>query len=246
MIKLQRPSEPQKLMDNKAVWQKNLNAAIIVYGSYKTIPEKERENLIKHYKDDAIKTPLFESFHQKCAYCECNTTEGGYMEVDHFKPKSLYPESVFEWNNLLPSCRQCNGIKNNYDTGGALLINPYEADPEDAFYYKRIQIKPKEGNYFTMAKQTIEICRLNRYQLLLSRSRILPKLERSCMDIETAITEYNEATSDKEKKRCLRNILDALSTIDSIQKDTETYAGFCRYFFKNDDIYQQAKKLMAV
>jgi hypothetical protein len=86
MIKLQRPSEPQKLIDNKAVWQQNLNTAIAKYGSYKEIPEDEREKLIRYYKDETVKTPLFESSHQKCAYCECNATEGGYMEVDHFRP----------------------------------------------------------------------------------------------------------------------------------------------------------------
>jgi uncharacterized protein (TIGR02646 family) len=245
MIKLQRPPEPQKLIDNKAAWQQNLNASIAKYGSYKKIPEDEREKLIRHYKDDAVKTPLFESSHQKCAYCECNATEGGYMEVDHFRAKSIYPESVFEWNNLLPSCRQCNGIKWDHDTGDDPIINPYEVDPEDAFYYKRIQIKPRDGIYFATAKKTIDVCRLNRETLLTSRSKILPKLEKSCIDIETAITEYNKATTDIEKKRYLRNIREALSTVESIQQDTETYAGFCRHFFKHDDIFQKAKEIIA-
>jgi uncharacterized protein (TIGR02646 family) len=245
MIKLQRLPEPQKLIDNKAAWQQNLNAAIAVYGSYKAIPEGERKKLIRHYNDDAVRTPLFESSHQKCAYCECNATEGGYMEIDHLMPKSIYPESMFEWNNLLPSCRQCNNMKSNHDTGLEPIINPYEANPEDAFFYKRIQIKPKEGVYFATAQQTIDVCRLNRETLLTSRSKILPKLEKSCMDIETAMTEYNKAATDKEKKRCLRNIREALNTVESIQQDTETYAGFCRHFFKNDDVFQKAKEIVA-
>jgi 5-methylcytosine-specific restriction endonuclease McrA len=126
MIKLQRPPEPQKLIDNNAAWQQSLNAAIATHGSYKAIPDAEREKLIRHYKDAAVKTPLFESSHQKCAYCECNATEGGYIEIDHFRPKSIYPESVFEWNNLLPSCRQCNGMKSDHDTGAEPIINGEE------------------------------------------------------------------------------------------------------------------------
>jgi arginyl-tRNA--protein-N-Asp/Glu arginylyltransferase len=65
------------------------------------------------------------------------------------------------------------------------------------------------------------------------------------VNIETAIVEYNEAATDKEKQRCLRNIREALGTVESLQQDRETYAGFCRYYFKNDDIYQKAKKLIA-
>jgi uncharacterized protein (TIGR02646 family) len=244
MIKLQRPDEPQKLIDNKAAWQAGLDAAIAVHGSYKQIPEKERNKLINHYKDNDVKEPLFESSHQKCAYCECKTTEGGYAEVEHYKPKSLYPESTFEWNNLLPVCKHCNSMKGDHDTGTEAIINPYDIDPEEAFVYKRIQINAKDGTYFEMATKTIEVCRLNDYRLLTSRANILPRLECSTMALEEAIENYNAATMEKEKQKHLRNIKAALSTIEITQESTETYAGFCRFFFKNDDAYNKAKKLV--
>jgi uncharacterized protein (TIGR02646 family) len=246
MIKLQRPDEPQKLLDTKAAWQAGLDAAITTHGSYKQIPEKERDKLIIHYKDKEIKEPLFESSHQKCAYCERNATEGGgYMEVEHYKPKSLYPEYIFEWVNLLPACRQCNGIKGTHDTGAEPIINPYDTDPEEAFIYKRIQIKAKDGDYFEMAARTIEVCRLNDESLLTSRAKIMPRLERSCMALEKAIDNYKAATAEKEKQECLRNIKEALSTVEITQENTETYAGFCRFFFKNDDAYNKAKELVS-
>lgn len=39
-----------------------------------------------------------------CGYCEdlCNG------EVDHFRPKSKFPELVYEWNNWVFSCHDCN------------------------------------------------------------------------------------------------------------------------------------------
>jgi uncharacterized protein (TIGR02646 family) len=243
MIKLQRPPEPRKLADNKTVWQANLNAAIASHGSYKQIPEKERDKLIVHYKDKEITTPLFQSSYQKCAYCECNATEGGYMEVEHYKPKSLYPAAIFNWENLLPSCRHCNGIKGAHDTGLEPIINPYKIDPDDAFFYRRIQIKSKEGTYFEMAKKTIEVCRLNDERLLQSRGKIMPKLERVSMALEEAIENYDESNSDKEKQKYLRNIKESLSTAELTQESSETYAGFCRSFFKNDPIYNKAKEL---
>jgi hypothetical protein len=34
-------------------------------------------------------------------------------EVEHIRPKDLYPEAVFSWDNYLYSCGPCNGPKNN-------------------------------------------------------------------------------------------------------------------------------------
>ena len=243
MIKLERPPEPEKLAQNKADWQEALNAAIARYGSYKKIPEQERDKLIKHYKDAEIKEALFASSYQKCGYCECNTAEGGYTQIVHYKPKSLYPELVFEWKNFVPSCAQCNVFKSDHDTGTEPIINPYEINPDEAFYYNRTRIKPKEGDYFNSADQTIEVCNLNRIQLLKARASILAEFDKFCEDIESAMQEYQNAETEKEKQKYRRNIKKALHTAESIQMNTETYAGFCRYYFNNDDTYNKAKNL---
>ena len=46
---------------------------------------------------------------RRCAYCEDSAAD----EVEHFKPKDLYPEMVFVWLNYLYACGPCNGPKNN-------------------------------------------------------------------------------------------------------------------------------------
>jgi uncharacterized protein (TIGR02646 family) len=46
---------------------------------------------------------------RRCMYCEDSVAD----EVEHFKPKDLYPEIVFEWMNYLYACGPCNGPKNN-------------------------------------------------------------------------------------------------------------------------------------
>ena len=45
----------------------------------------------------------------RCLYCEDSLAD----EVEHFKPKDLYPEVVFVWENYLYACGPCNGPKNN-------------------------------------------------------------------------------------------------------------------------------------
>lgn len=44
---------------------------------------------------------------RRCMYCEDSVAD----EVEHIKPKNLYPEEVFVWLNYLYACGPCNGPK---------------------------------------------------------------------------------------------------------------------------------------
>jgi len=46
---------------------------------------------------------------RRCMYCEDSVAD----EVEHFRPKDLYPEVVFAWKNFLYACGPCNRKKNN-------------------------------------------------------------------------------------------------------------------------------------
>jgi len=83
---------------------------------------------------DELKRQLLESSQGKCAYCECRITEESkYLEVEHFLPKDTYPDEVLTWDNLLPSCKRCNGQKGTHDTGVEPIVDPYRSDPRDHF-----------------------------------------------------------------------------------------------------------------
>ena len=45
----------------------------------------------------------------RCMYCE----DSGADEIEHVRPKSLYPEQTFVWENYLYACGRCNGPKSN-------------------------------------------------------------------------------------------------------------------------------------
>ena len=44
---------------------------------------------------------------RRCMFCE----DSARIDLDHFRPKSLYPELVFAWVNYLYVCKQCNTDK---------------------------------------------------------------------------------------------------------------------------------------
>jgi len=45
----------------------------------------------------------------RCMYCEDSVAD----EIEHVRPKTLYPEQTFVWENYLYACGPCNGPKSN-------------------------------------------------------------------------------------------------------------------------------------
>ncbi|MGB4486839.1 MAG: retron system putative HNH endonuclease [Pseudomonas veronii] len=243
MIKLSRMPEPQYLIDNKEALREALEKAIDVYGSYEFIPKLEKERLVSYYRHKDIKAPLVESSYGKCAFCECIPSEGGNVEVEHYKPKSLYPELTFEWMNLLPSCHRCNGDKSDHDTGIEPIINPYEDDPSEIFYYSGLNIKGVPGDFFEVAERTIEVCGLNSLRLWEPRSKIYVSMHDFEMSLLKAVQNYEEALTPIKKRNRLRAIRDSIDRIELLARECERYSSFCASFLIGSEIYAAAKKI---
>ncbi len=243
MIKLDRREKPQILEDNQAQWQLALDSAVAKYGSYKEIPKKEKESLISYYRHGQIKEPLFESSNEKCAFCECKPGEGGNIEVEHFKPKSIYPELTFEWSNLLPSCRKCNGSKLDHDTGLTPIINPYETDPEEIFYYSDIRIQAIDNS--EAARNTIEVCGLNSVRLMKPRSEILVSLHDFSDAIQQAVEDYRNCDSERQRAHRSRKLADSIERIELLANRAERYSAFCKHYLNHCKPYNEAKEIVA-
>ncbi|SIS57066.1 TIGR02646 family protein [Roseivivax lentus] len=71
----------------------------------------------KAYKHDEVKAALEHLFHGKCAYCETFYSAQAPVDVEHYRPKGAvagepdhpgYWWIAMDWDNLLPSCIDCN------------------------------------------------------------------------------------------------------------------------------------------
>ena len=82
------------------------------------IRERNTVRWVNYYRDERGTKPsdsywrtfhnqLFKAFFGICGYCE----EEDKGEVDHFRPKSRFPERVYMWSNWIFSCHTCNGLK---------------------------------------------------------------------------------------------------------------------------------------
>lgn len=69
------------------------------------------------YSDDGVKFALHALFHGKCAYCESYYYAQAPVDVEHYRPKGKVADApdhpgywwiAMAWDNLLPSCVDCN------------------------------------------------------------------------------------------------------------------------------------------
>jgi uncharacterized protein (TIGR02646 family) len=64
----------------------------------------------------SFKKHLENDFNNRCGYCDDPDSYYGQeisYHIDHFKPKSEFPELEVEYKNLVYSCPYCNRAKSN-------------------------------------------------------------------------------------------------------------------------------------
>jgi hypothetical protein len=72
----------------------------------------------------------------RCAYCEDSLAD----EVEHVRPKNLFPELAFRWPNYLFACGPCNGPKSNrYGVVVGDIVEEFVRRPRDPI------LPPPEG-----------------------------------------------------------------------------------------------------
>jgi uncharacterized protein (TIGR02646 family) len=65
----------------------------------------------------------------RCAYCEDSLAD----EIEHIRPKNLFPENAFVWGNYLFACGPCNGPKSNrYGVLNGAIIDEFTRKRNDA------------------------------------------------------------------------------------------------------------------
>jgi len=172
----------------------------------------------------------------KCCYCECNIQEESkYMEVEHFHPKQLYPEKVVEWENLLPSCKRCNGNKRDHDTLSEPIVHPVNDDPRNHLEFKayRFYGKTPEG------KMLIEVVKLNeRQRLQLKRFKIGSKTKEELDELEERVRDF--LADQTSRKR--RNVISKLRGIMEQGQPNQEYSATIATEILREDSYHFAKE----
>lgn len=184
MIFVDRIDEPASLIANKVSWLNSYLTAIANYVANPTINNKRVKTLAENkYRQLDIKTSLKNMFEGKCAYCESHLAHVSYGHIEHFKPKSSYPQDCFNWNNLLLGCEICNGTQYKSThfplaNENGPIVDPTSDDPNNFFDF---EYDPITGLANVLGKndrgiKTESLLGLNRPDLIKHRSRIVRRI----------------------------------------------------------------------
>ncbi|WP_422861304.1 hypothetical protein [Flagellimonas sp. W118] len=131
----------------------------------------------RKYKDH-----LRKDFNSKCGYTDCvDFWFGGKsnFHIDHFKPKSVYPELELEYNNLVYSCSFVNRAKSDDDS---TYLDPCNED------YNLHFLRDDSGNIVPKDSSDVAIYMYKKLKLYLKRYGIIWMLE----SLRLRIQEYTE------------------------------------------------------
>lgn len=80
-------------------------------------------------------TPLLrEITNNHCSFCDGFPMQQMVEQIEHFKPKSKFPELSHQWENLFLICAKCNETKG--EEFNELLLKPDENDFSFGKYFK--------------------------------------------------------------------------------------------------------------
>jgi uncharacterized protein (TIGR02646 family) len=225
MIKLEKPPKPVELTDAEA---ENL-----------TNEFKQTGNSV--WSKDYIKQPLLLMSSEKCAFCETKIAEESkYLEVEHFHHKDLYKDEVVDWNNLLPSCKKCNGTKGNHDTKLEPIINPCEQDPKEHLKIWLYRFKGKTD----LGKMTVSALNLNDPdRLVLKRFQIGNALQDKLEEYHQLVDDVVSGiqTSTLRKNRIKNGVKDILS---NGLKDKEYAATYSTILINEPEFFSLKAKMV--
>jgi len=124
---------------------------------------------------------------ERCMFCSGSEAS----DVEHYRPKSIFPQVAMNWENYLWSCTPCNRGKLNRfppDTGpGSKFVNPLYENVWDFFFIDSFGILTPRFNRIANAQNqravtTRDFLSLNRDAVQVSRQQRLSNLTAAVAD----------------------------------------------------------------
>jgi uncharacterized protein (TIGR02646 family) len=118
---------------------------------------------------------LYEAFHGKCAFCEAKMAHVSSPHVEHYCPKSRFPDRMFDWQNWLLSCGRCNDKKWAHFPDcddQPCLLDPTTEDPATHLDFSGAWVLAKTRR----GEETIKLVGLDRSPLEDERAQWLMKI----------------------------------------------------------------------
>lgn len=158
-----------------------------------TVPERKYSGReLTDYR--GYKDILANDFKSRCGYTSClDSWFGGKtnFQIDHFKPKSIYPGLEKKYSNLVYSCSYVNRAKSNDD---GMYLDPVDVDYNIHFYRDELgNIYPREDSEAAKYMYIKLKLYLKRYSIIWMLEQLEQKLDNLQILIEST---QNELAKD--------------------------------------------------
>ena len=70
---------------------------------------------LQTYEWRRVRMEALKKYGAKCQCCGATPAHGAVMNVDHIKPRKIFPHLALDINNLQILCHECNHGKGNWD-----------------------------------------------------------------------------------------------------------------------------------
>jgi len=130
-------------------------------------------------------------------------------DVEHYRPKSVFPERAFQWENLLWGCSACNRFKGSRfppeTEPGAQILNPVEDAVWDYFFIDQFGTltpvwRPNLNAFDPRAASTRQVLRLDRQTLQERRLQRLRGLRTAAEDTLARLRSKHITTVDVRER----------------------------------------------
>jgi uncharacterized protein (TIGR02646 family) len=263
---VRRSERPSVLDDDNSTKMTELAKARVFYGPPDpTNPRRKFE--FTHYKHPDVKVAMEEDFYRKCAYCESYYAATQPVDVEHWRPKAAveeedgseikpgYYELALDWDNLLPSCIDCNRVRYHKDavTGkerklgkgnrfplrdpktrgkvaqeDPLLINPCKDRPSDHLAWNPTDTSVLDAST-DKGRISIEVYGLNRYDLVAARRDVLFKLRLHLKQLETLCRlKAKPGNTDRQTWLLDQFIEEELLALKAFTREEAPYSEMCK------------------
>ena len=73
------------------------------------------DKFLESFEWRSLRMMALKKYSPKCMCCGATPATGAVMNVDHIKPRKLFPALALDINNLQILCHECNHGKGNWD-----------------------------------------------------------------------------------------------------------------------------------
>ena len=202
-----------------------------------TLIKKQKATIITEYNKDDWKLTnkeridlleaLCDMYSGCCAYCESSLNITSSPRIDHFRPRNVFPQLTFEYNNLNYSCEMCN--RNKSDLWDDAYFCPSEEDPEKHIKFQGLLACKLDDR----GQKMIDLLKLNEAKRLKLKEKTYEEMLNSIVNAKSIINLVDKSNKNTIEMAKIK-ISETIYFYNELSKNGSDYCTMIKHNFQNE------------